>query len=412
MIVTEHNRTACGGCGFDALQQILDLGASPLANDFPEERHDIAMPWRYPLGLVRCPKCTLVQSTAVVPDDLVWRQDYAFYTGTSAELRTYFKAYYEWLRDYISPFPHGNPLIVEIGCNDGTLLQHLRGWVRHAVGVDPAKGPTEQARANGLDVHTDLFGRRVAEQLRDTYGPAGLIIANNVAAHVADLDDFFGGLAHLLADGGAAVIEVQYLPDLIIGNGFDLIYHEHRYFFSGHSLANIAGRYGLEVVKTMPAPTQGGSIRVVFAKGDAFHYPVQSPLRDQLGEAWLSEPAGMALQGRADRIRRKLNEEIDAFIGKGHTIAGYGAPAKATTLAAWIGLDVDRVRWMEDTTPAKWDRYLPGTSIPVISPESAPSADVFLLTIHNYARGILRKEIEFMARGGRFLLPLPAPLVI
>lgn len=410
-LVLDHNRTACGGCGFDALQQILDLGASPLANDFPETPHDAETP-TYPLGLVRCPRCTLVQSTAVVPDELVWRQDYAFYTGSSAELRTYFANYAEWLRDYFGPLPHGNPLIVEVGCNDGTLLQHLRGWVRGAIGVDPAKGPTEQARAAGMQVITDVFGESVAEHIRSVHGPAGLIVANNVAAHVADLHDFFRGAVRLLHPEGALVLEVQYLPDLIIGNGFDLVYHEHRYFFSAHALANVAGQYGLQVVHTRPAPTQGGSIRLVMVKGQSFHYPIQSPFREQLGEGWLSESAGTQLQGRADRIRAKLRREIDHLRELGLTIAGYGAPAKATTLAAWCGLTVEDVAWIEDTTPAKIGRYLPGTAIPIRSAEWGAEPDVYLLTIHNYARGIIRHELPFLQRGGQFLLPLPAPLVI
>lgn len=411
MIDTSFNRAACGGCGFDAITQVLDLGASPLANDFREvpDSEDPAV--RYPLGLVRCPRCTLLQSTALIPDDLVWRKDYAFYSGTSAELRTYFRGYYDWLRTYFDPLP-GNNVIVEIGCNDGTLLQHLRGWQRHAIGVDPAVGPTDKARGEGLNVITDVFGLQVAQRIREEYGPAGLVVANNVAAHVSDPNDFFAGIAHLIGEDGAAVVEVQYAPDLFIGNGFDLVYHEHRFFFTGHSLANVAGQYGLRAVRTMPAPTQGGSLRVVFFKGDPFHYPVQSELRERLGEAWMSEPPNQSLQGRANRVRNKLNHELDLMVAAGRTIAGYGAPAKAATLAAWIGLDVDRIRWMEDTTPAKVGRYLPGTDIRIMSVESGAEPDVYLLTIHNYARGVIPKELEFMRRGGQFLLPLPTPLVI
>jgi len=346
---------------------------------------------------------------AVVPDELVWGGDYGFYTGTSGELVQYFRRYSEWALDYF--WPLATPLVVEIGCNDGTLLHH---FARHAkvVGVDPAAGPAEVARTKGMNVITDSFGMRVAGKIIGEYGQAGLVIANNVAAHVSDLDDFFAGLAALLAPGGAAVVEVQYLPDLLAGNGVDLVYHEHRSFFSGTSLARVAERHDLRWLNHTFQPTQGGSIRVVLNRGhDGRPSVAETGLRKS--EEWLWDLAvGDTLQGRADRVKTRLRDTVGELLNAGLTIAGYGAPAKATTLFHWAGLDVEQVRWVEDTTPGKIGRYLPGTRVPIVSPESGPHPDVYLLTIHNYARGVIAKELEFMKAGGRFLLPLPMPQVI
>jgi SAM-dependent methyltransferase len=398
-------REKCGGCGSPNLRQFLDLGSTPLADDFPTAPDLDAKRW--PLGAVVCEACWLVQLTEVVPDDVLWGGDYGFYTGGSPSSVRYFEDYAAELIDrHMDLLVSG--LVVEVACNDGTLLQHFARVGCPSVGVEPAKGPAEAARAKCLDVIEAPFGREVAQAIVDTEGQASLVIANNVLAHVADLDDFVGGLALLLAPDGVLSVEVQYLGDLLLGNGFDLLYHEHRSFFSRGSLGRVLARHDLSIAGAAWTPAQGGSLRCEVRHGR----------RDRLAEPYLNGMAAYsAMQPRVDRVRARLRHLIDAERAAGRTVVGYGAPAKATTLLHWCGLtsseDIDVVY---DATPSKDRRFMPGTDIQIVHAPKLDMGDAHRVTAvmlpHNYAGGIFRREREFLDAGGRFIVPLPVPVLL
>ncbi len=244
----------------------------------------------------------------------------------------------------------------------------------------------------------------------DIKGGAGLIIANHVLAHVEDVSDVLAGIAYLLAPDGVAMIEVQYLPDLLVNNAFDLVYHEHRNFFSLLSLEAAAARWGLHVVRTQLTDRQGGSLRVTFAKTrpDA---PLAADLALRASEGWLRDVAAYrGMQGRAERIRTRLWDillSLDADI----PIVGYGAPAKATTLLNFCGIGSDVVTKVMDTTIAKQDRYIPGTGIPIVPPARLRAEEVPLLTAWTYAKSIMQHERR---RGyyGDWIVPFPAPVLL
>lgn len=398
-------REVCGGCNSTNLVEWLDLGASPLANDYPAHpTNDLTF---YPLGLVRCHRCTLIQSTDVVPDDELWNREYAFYTGGSWQVVQQQRDYALWVMD---TYKHlANDLVVEIACNDGTMLKNFQeaGW--RTLGVDPARGPAAKAQADGLDVIVEQFNTDVADRVVTEYGHAGLIIANNVIAHVADLNDFVQGIALLLQSDGAAVVEFQYVADLITGNQFDHVYHEHRSFFSLFALQQVLLRHGLQPVEVQETSPQGGSLRVTIQHQWASSQP--SVQRLISSEKWLNDPNCLSgVQGRADRIRDRLNHILNMLGASGKHVAGYGAPAKSATLLNFCHIGPDAVKYIVDTTPAKQGRYTPGTNIPIISPESDSRApDVYLLMTWNYLHGILRKEKSFT---GQWLVPIPLPELI
>ena len=396
-------REVCGGCNSTHLVEWLDLGTSPLANDYPAQpTDDLTL---YPLGLVRCHRCTLIQSTDIVPDDELWNREYAFYTGGSWQV-------IEQQRDYALQVMQrhqglANDLVVEIGCNDGTMLKNFQeaGW--RTLGVDPARGPAAKAQASGLDVIVEQFSFDVADRIASEYGPAGMIIANNVIAHVADLDDFIRGMALLLKVDGVAVVEFQYVADLITGNQFDHVYHEHRFFYSLSSLQQVLFRHGLLPVHVQQTSPQGGSLRVTIMNHG--RSPVGASVRFlTASEMWLNDPSCLAgLQGRTDRIRDRLTAMLAKLKAEGKFIAGYGAPAKSTTLLNFCGIGPDLVQYIVDTTPAKQGRYTPGTNIPIVSPESDSRApDVYLLLNWNYLHSIRRKYQSFT---GDWLVPIPLP---
>jgi SAM-dependent methyltransferase len=395
-------RQICGGCRSTNLVEWLDLGSSPLANDYPKQPNTNLA--QYPLGLVRCYRCTLVQSTDVVPDNELWNREYGFYTGGSWQVVEQQRDYaYEVMQNFGSL---SDGLVVEVACNDGTMLKNFKeaGW--RTLGVDPARGPAAKAQVAGLDVIVEQFCSNVAEEIINQYGQASIIVANNVIAHVADLDDFIRGFRLLLQPQGVAIVEFQYVGDLITGNQFDHVYHEHRSFFSLSSLRQALARYGLEPVHVKQTNPQGGSLRVTIRLKAG---PVDVSVWELLdSERWLEDPNCLAgMQGRADRIRHRLVRLLQELKKQGKVVAGYGAPAKSATLLNFCGIGPDLVQYIVDTTPAKQGRYTPGTNIPIINPESDSRApDVYLLLNWNYLHSIRRKESSFT---GEWLVPIPLP---
>jgi SAM-dependent methyltransferase len=396
-------REVCGGCGADQLEPFLDLGKTPLADRFPATL-DEPEP-TFPLELAVCRSCWLVQLLEVVPEDLLWA-DYGFYSGTSPSKVAEHKAL---AAELLAAYPdQARRLTVEIGCNDGDLLRHFKAAGCDAFGVDPARGPVEIARDRGLDVALGAFGRH-SSMARAMAGKAGLVIARNVAAHVADLDDFFGGIAGLLAPDGVAVVEVQYLPDLLLGNQFDHVYHEHRFYFSAGSLNEVLSRHDLWAYDVQHTQAQGGSVRVVAGKAHGHGDAWVSYWRQ---ESWLrNQTAYEDFQGRAEYLRSRLLDLLDETLQPGMTIAGYGATAKSTTLLNWCGIGRPTLPWIEDTTPAKVGRYSPGMRIPIVEPQPEPP-DVYLMLAWNYLSGALRMEWQVRNRGTRFLVPIPVPVIL
>lgn len=414
-------REKCGGCGSPNLRQFLDLGSTPLADDFPASPDLDANRW--PLGAAVCEACWLVQLTEVVPDDVLWGGDYGFYTGGSPSAVRYFQAY---ARDLFERFPdETNGLVVEVACNDGTLLEAIQdridqrgeGWDAvyggRTIGVEPAKGPASVAEERGLDIVHASFGREVAQAIVDTEGQASLVIANNVLAHVADLDDFVGGLALLLAPDGVLSVEVQRLEDLLLGNGFDLLYHEHRSFFSLTTLAGVLARHGLVVRDCQPTPAQGGSLRVTARRGEyATPWGEREP-----GDCTREVSMLAGMQARAEEIKYRIRSLVIREREAGRTVVGYGAPAKATTLLHWCGLtSSEDIEVVYDATPSKDRRYLPGTDIQIVHAPKLDMGDAHRVTAlmlpHNYAGAIARREREFLDAGGRFIVPLPVPVLL
>lgn len=404
-------REKCGGCGSPDLCQFLDLGETPVADRFPAKPEPDTQRW--PLGLTYCEACRLVQLTEIVPDDVVW-EGYGFHTGGSPSAAAYFEAYADELVHLLKPTQVRAPFVVEVACNDGTLLAHLDAPCR-ALGVEPARAQAAAARARGLDVITAPFGHELAQAIVADHGQADLVVANNVLAHVADLDDFVAGLALLLAPGGRLVVEVQYLGDLLLGNGFDLVYHQHRSFFSVRSLAAVLGRRDLIIVDVARTPAQGGSLRVAAAR-DA---QPTADVVDLIDAERRFNLAGQlpTLQGRADAVRDRMCELVASERAAGRAVVAYGAPAKATTLLHWCGLTSSAdIEVVYDATPSKDGRFMPGTDIPIVhkptlSYLSANHTAAILLS-HNYLPGVVRREREFLDAGGRFIVPLPVPAVI
>lgn len=399
-------RTNCSSCGSPDLDQFLDLGLSPVADAYTSAATDV--PSAYPLQVAVCGKCHLVQLLEVLAGDELFGTGYSFYSSASAPLSAYHRAYADnVLSRHLNLVRKG---VVEIGSNDGDLLRHFAEFPH--LGVDPSTGPTAAAKERGCNVRTQPFSLALAKELRaEAKEPAGVVIANHVLAHVEDVSDCLAGISHLLKDG-VAIIEVQYLPDLLVNNAFDLVYHEHRNFFSLTSLDFAASRHGLYVVDADLTDRQGGSLRATLAKTKGAMVRPSKVSSILAAEQWLNDFSAYAgMQGRAERIRTRLVEMVGSF----DRVAVYGAPAKLTTLLNFCGLDSTKLRWCEDSTPAKQGRFIPGTGIQIFPPTPSPISpmadlprpDAYLLGAHNYASTIIANN-----PGNRWIAPIPAPVIL
>lgn len=390
-------RTTCSACGAGDLEMFLDLGSSPIADAYTEDFGLDAS--RYPLQVATCSKCHLVQLLEVVEADVLFGTGYSFYSSASPPLSAYHATH---AADLL--VRHGDRAalgVLEIGSNDGDMLRHF-AHLSH-LGIDPATGPGDMARERELQIIPEAFSLDLAKDLDRKFG---LVIANHVLAHVADVSDVLAGIAHALRPDGIAFIEVQYLPDLLVNNSFDLVYHEHRNFFSLSTLEYALGRHGLRIVDAELTDRQGGSLRVSAAHRAKLGLPgTPSRLRDS--ERWLASfGAYEGMQGRAERIRARLVDMLDERQQRG-VVALYGAPAKATTLLNFCGLTYADLPYCWDTTPAKQGRHIPGTGIEIREPWTGSRPSAFLLASWNYLRPIMKGHPGF-----EWIVPFPAPLAL
>ena len=397
-------RTQCSACSSDDLVTFLDLGTSPVADAYARTKSESLHLPRYPLDLAVCADCWLVQLLEVLPQEQLFGTGYHFYSSASPPLVDYHRRYAE----EVLKREGDQRFVLEVGCNDGDMLRHF-SWTTTGtvIGVDPARGPAEVARERGLDVRVRPFGKAFAQDLLDANGPATLIIANHVLAHVESVYDVLAGISNLLHPDGVAYVEVQYLPDLLVNNAFDLVYHEHRNFFSFTSLQNAAWRVGLVVRGVTQTNRQGGSIRVELVPRLALSSPDWEWMLKR--EIWLSNiSAYVGVQGRVNRIKEKLQTMLYHLDITSKVVAGYGAPAKATTLLNFIEWTP---AWVVDSTPAKQGCYVPGTTARIVHPEKADIPDVYLLLAWNYLAEILAKNPPSV-HPGKWLIPIPAPVLL
>lgn len=401
-------RKECGSCGHPDVDVFLNLGATPLGDSFPATQDEVETV--YPLELGVCFSCRLVQLMEVVDDKILYGHDYGFFMGANKSQKEYW-ASYAWTVMHQFDLQGPGLGVVEIASNDGTLLEHFHEAGIDVLGVDPASGPATVAESKGIPVRVEGFSYKVAADILSAKGPAKCIIANNVVAHVSDLNDFLSGMSILLDSDGVAIIEVQYLGDLLTGNMFDHVYHEHRFFYSARSLTRALLRHDLHVTAIYPTDAQGGSIRVYARKNRLHKIPPANTLFQT--ESWLEEWCSYdGFQGRVNRIRDRLQGILAQQSQLQRRVAGYAATAKSTTLLNFCGITNQQLSYVEDTTPYKRGRFTPGTKIPIVAPGDRPEPDTYLLLGWNYLAPVLRRHTAFTDRGGQWIVPIPLPVLL
>lgn len=406
------DRTICRVCGSRELHKFLSLGPTPLANSFLEPDQLGNTEGSYPLDVCFCSNCHLVQLAHVVSPEVMFRE-YAYETSAANPMQAHFA---ELAEEVIQNFkPDEDSLVVDIGSNDGTLLQNFLKQGFSVLGIEPASNIAQLAESRGIQTVNEFFDDNSANNIREGHGQAGIITATNVFAHVDNLEGFLHGIDTLLADSGVFIIEVPHLLRLIEKAEFDTIYHEHLSYFSIHPLIHMFQKFGMVVVDVQEVPVHGGSIRVFVQKSPADQSDSVSRMQSEEQEAGLYSLA--TYTGFAEKVklvREELVQLLKTLKEDGATITGYGAPAKGNTLLNYCSIGTDMLDYITDTTPSKQGRYTPGTHIPVLPEEKFHEGppDYALLLAWNYADEILKKEQGYRKSGGKFILPIPRPEVI
>jgi SAM-dependent methyltransferase len=404
----------CRACAGEALEPIVSLGEMPLANSYLAAE-ELARPEpRYPLDLVRCRACSLVQITEVVPPEVLFR-DYLYLSSYSTTMLEHAETLVQRL---IAERGLGKEsLAVEVASNDGYLLQY---YVRAGVpvlGIEPARNVAEIARRErGVRTVDEFFDATLAQKLAAGGKRADVIHANNVLAHVADLNGFVEGMRVLLADDGVVVSESPYLGTFLEHVEFDTIYHEHLYYYSLTALQRLFARHALVIEDCEQLPIHGGSLRI-FVRHAAVARPRASVSALSAAEAaWGVDGAApyARFAGGVEKIERELAALVGELRAAGKRVAAYGAAAKGTVLLNATGLDADAVEFVCDKNPLKQGRFMPGVHVPIVGPAelAARRPDYCLLLAWNFASEIMAEQSAYRAGGGRFIIPIPHVRVV
>lgn len=398
----------CRGCGAGLAREFVDLGMSPLCESFlPAEQLNAMEPF-YPLRVFVCESCFLVQLQEYVsPEDIF--TEYAYFSSFSDAWVNHAREYTEAIIARLGL--NGSSWVVELASNDGYLLQHFVERDIPCLGVEPALNVAEAARAKGVPTLTRFFGVETARDLVAERGHADLIIGNNVLAQVPDLSDFVGGIAVLLAPGGTVTIEFPHLLKLMQGNQFDTIYHEHFSYFSLLATEKLFARHGLEIVHVEELWTHGGSLRIhAQHAGVSPQSEAVISLRETERQAGLDRlEAYGEFRSQVERTKRDILRGLSDLKDAGKTIVGYGAPGKGNTLLNYCGIRTDFLDYTVDRNPYKHGKFLPGTHIPIYSPERiAETRPDYIFILPWNLRDEIAKQLAYTQEWGcKLIVPIP-----
>jgi SAM-dependent methyltransferase len=402
----------CRICGNENLEPILDLGKMPLVNSFLDYEHQEER--YYPLRMVWCPSCGLLQLDEVVPPAIMFR-DYIYVSGTSEALRLHFDGL---ATEVVINFElNRNSLVVDIGSNDGTLLSLFKLFGVQVIGVDPAVNIAKIAEERGIKTVTEFFSEEIAMKIVKEYGKADAITATNVVAHTNDLHGLLRGVSVLLKDDGIFVLEVPYLLDLLENTEFDTIYHEHIYYFALRPLKRLFEAHNLKIVNVELVPIHGGSIRVFVSKEKA-SYEINESVRQLLSlEKYKRLHEITAYREFAERVEKPKSDLVgllQKLKSENKKVIGYGAAAKGNILLNYCHIGPDLLEFIADLNPMKQGKFTPGTHIPVYSPERIYETrpDYMVLLAWNFADEIMEQQAEFKEQGGKFIIPIPELKII
>jgi SAM-dependent methyltransferase len=400
----------CRSCGKPIHHVVVDLGVSPLSNRYLRDEDLEGLEPFYPLKLRVCDACWLVQIPEFVPPSDIFR-DYAYFSSFSDSWLKHCSDYVDMITGRLKLGPSSQ--VVELASNDGYLLQYFVNKGIPATGVEPAANVAEVAIKKGVPTLAEFFGRKFAHTLITLGKSADLVIANNVLAHVPDLNDFIGGIRMILKPGGVLTGEFPHLKNLFEQGQFDTIYHEHFSYFSLIGMENALARHDLVLFDVQQLPTHGGSLRIFARRKEDTQIAIQpsvKQLRDEeIAAGYQDLEVYRNFRRRVETIKFDLVSFLIQARRDGKTVAGYGAPAKGNSLLMYCGIRTDLLAYTVDRNPVKQGRYLPGVRIPICAPEKIAETkpDYVLILPWNLKNEIVKQMAHIREWGGKFVVPIP-----
>jgi SAM-dependent methyltransferase len=403
----------CRSCDATGLLPILDLGRTPLANALLTEAQLAQPEETFPLTLVFCPDCTLVQISETVPPEKLFRE--YFYLSSFSE--TMLRHAEALANELVSAHNLGqDSLVVEVASNDGYLLQYYQKAGVPVLGIEPAENIARVAReTRGIKTISEFFEPKLARELASAGVRCDVFHAHNVLAHVADLNGFIVGMREILKDDGVAIIEVPYVKDMVDNTEFDTIYHEHLCYFSLTAIDHLFRRHALMIADVQCLSLHGGTLRIYAKKNK--EQSASGNQRSTRVDQLLEEETGWVCNhnyyrdfgAKVEQLRKDLLALLRELKANNQRIAVYGASAKGSTLMNYFGLGREMLDFVVDRSTVKQGRYTPGTYLPIHAPEKLleEMPDYVLLLTWNFADEILEQQAEYCKLGGRFIIPIP-----
>ena len=402
----------CRHCDTELTLPLVDLGSSPPSNAYLTTKTLKAPEKWFPLNVLVCESCWLVQTEDFAGAEELFDDEYAYFSSFSSSWLTHAKAY---VASTASRFDlNETSMVVEVAANDGYLLQYVKEQNIPCLGVEPTKSTANAAREKGIEIVEEFFGVKLAKQLVARGKQADLTAANNVLAHVPDINDFVSGFTHLLKDNGVATFEFPHLLNLIEKNQFDTIYHEHFSYLSLIAVNTIFTANGLSVFDIEEMPTHGGSLRVFAQRKDTGTHAVNdrfvSLLKKEHALGLDSADFYADFQEKANKVKYGLTKFLIEAKESGKKVIGYGAAAKGNTLLNFAGIKEDLLTCVVDKNPAKQNKYLPGCRIPIVTEEHLKEIkpDYVLILPWNLEHEVVAQLGYIREWGGKFVTAVPS----
>ncbi len=406
-------KSYCRSCGSENLQDIIYFGETPLSDALLTEKQLTEEEIKVPLTLAFCPNCSLVQIREEVDPEVLFCRDYPYYSSVSKSLMEHFG---NSAKEIIKMRNlNENSMVIEAASNDGYMLKHFVSQKISVLGIDPAEGPAKIAEQNGVNTLNTFFTVKLAKKLRDEQNiSADVFLANNVLAHVPDLNGFVEGIAILLKETGVAVIESPYLVDLVDHSEFDTIYHQHLCYYSVTALDKLFRRHGLFLNDIKHVQIHGGTLRLFIEKNENVSQTVKTYLEEEKRRKVDTFEYYENFAEKVVRIKKELLKILDEVKTENKKIIGYAAAAKANTLMSYIGIGSNYLEYIADLSKFKQGKFFSGNHLPIVSPERIleDMPDYMLIMAWNFAEEIMSQQSEFKNSGGKFIIPIPTPKII